>query len=564
MADFRITVDSKDLVTAKTHTDQLKQANNGLRTSLGPLVAKERELRAAVDLVRQSVDLGVISHKEAKAAVQRLGTQYGKTSKEMRTMASSMGGLRKNTNRMNAMFQNAGYQIGDFAVQVQSGQNVLVAFSQQGAQLAGLLPGLTGALTGVGLVVGTSLLRAFTDGGTAFKSFSELIEEAVESTNAYADALRGVKEAIDLELGPEILEFSRIKLRQELANSTEEAAAGLEKLTESGFFSKALGTTLEDNLRSLQRQAVEIKALGDLGDAPQRLAAINKEIEAIEAALRFISTVEVTNLSNQREVKDLIGDINDILLDHADALGISVKQTDDLLSLNDSLKDLTKLLVEDATMANEARRAGIELTNTAMTREEAYNQMLERKAQNEAKILSLKKEQVEEQTRLNALTGASTSGSSGSGGSTRVIPSSNSVGGFSSGFFGSGSSSSSYTSPGGLFQLNVGGGGGGGFANGGVVNRATSFMMTSGRMGVMGEAGPEAILPLKRGANGQLGVQTGGGSGVVINQSFNFVANGDESVKKIIAEEAPRIAKYTEQQIINSRQRGGQMRRAFN
>jgi len=102
------------------------------------------------------------------------------------------------------------------------------------------------------------------------------------------------------------------------------------------------------------------------------------------------------------------------------------------------------------------------------------------------------------------------------------------------------------------------------FASGGVVNRATSFMMTSGRMGVMGEAGPEAILPLKRGANGQLGVQTGGGSGVVINQSFNFVANGDESVKKIIAEEAPRIAKYTEQQIINSRQRGGQMRRAFN
>jgi phage-related minor tail protein len=99
-----------------------------------------------------------------------------------------------------------------------------------------------------------------------------------------------------------------------------------------------------------------------------------------------------------------------------------------------------------------------------------------------------------------------------------------------------------------LFQLNVGGGGG--FANGGVVNRATSFMMTSGRMGVMGEAGPEAILPLKRGANGQLGIQAGGGSGVVINQSFNFVANGDESVKKIIAEEAPRIAKYTEQQII--------------
>jgi phage-related minor tail protein len=36
------------------------------------------------------------------------------------------------------------------------------------------------------------------------------------------------------------------------------------------------------------------------------------------------------------------------------------------------------------------------------------------------------------------------------------------------------------------------------------------------RGGVLGEAGPEAILPLRRNANGQLGVQ-GGGTEVVIN-----------------------------------------------
>jgi hypothetical protein len=49
------------------------------------------------------------------------------------------------------------------------------------------------------------------------------------------------------------------------------------------------------------------------------------------------------------------------------------------------------------------------------------------------------------------------------------------------------------------------------FAKGGIVNRATPFMFANGgRLGVMGEAGPEAILPLRRGANGQLGVQSGG------------------------------------------------------
>jgi hypothetical protein len=33
--------------------------------------------------------------------------------------------------------QQAGYQIQDFIVQVQGGQSALVAFSQQGSQLAG-------------------------------------------------------------------------------------------------------------------------------------------------------------------------------------------------------------------------------------------------------------------------------------------------------------------------------------------------------------------------------------------------------------------------------------------
>jgi phage-related minor tail protein len=87
------------------------------------------------------------------------------------------------------------------------------------------------------------------------------------------------------------------------------------------------------------------------------------------------------------------------------------------------------------------------------------------------------------------------------------------------------------------------------------------FGMSGGRTGLMGEAGPEAIMPLKRGANGKLGVE--GGGNVTVNQTFNFAANGDDSVKKIIAEAAPKIAKMTEAQIINSRQRGGQMRRAF-
>jgi phage-related minor tail protein len=44
------------------------------------------------------------------------------------------------------------------------------------------------------------------------------------------------------------------------------------------------------------------------------------------------------------------------------------------------------------------------------------------------------------------------------------------------------------------------------FAAGGVVGGPTAFAMAGGRMGLMGEAGAEAIMPLRRGANGKLGV----------------------------------------------------------
>jgi len=97
------------------------------------------------------------------------------------------------------------------------------------------------------------------------------------------------------------------------------------------------------------------------------------------------------------------------------------------------------------------------------------------------------------------------------------------------------------------------------FANGGVVSQPTYF-----NMGLMGEAGPEAIMPLKRGRDGKLGVAANdNGGAVTVVQNFSFSANGDESVKKIIAQEAPKIAQLAQRVIIDNRRRGGATRGAF-
>ncbi|MCC6006893.1 MAG: phage tail tape measure protein, partial [Rhodobacteraceae bacterium] len=59
------------------------------------------------------------------------------------------------------------------------------------------------------------------------------------------------------------------------------------------------------------------------------------------------------------------------------------------------------------------------------------------------------------------------------------------------------------------------------FASGGVVNAPTLFAHRGG-LGLMGEAGPEAILPLGRGPDGRLGVRAqGGGRGVNVTLQVN-------------------------------------------
>ncbi|MBF2840798.1 phage tail tape measure protein, partial [Escherichia coli] len=64
--------------------------------------------------------------------------------------------------------------------------------------------------------------------------------------------------------------------------------------------------------------------------------------------------------------------------------------------------------------------------------------------------------------------------------------------------------------------------------SGTVVNRPTFFAFAKGA-GVMGEAGPEAILPLRRGADGKLGVVADiGGSGMAMfAPQYNIEINND-------------------------------------
>ncbi|MCL6744440.1 phage tail tape measure protein [Kosakonia sp. R1.Fl] len=107
-----------------------------------------------------------------------------------------------------------------------------------------------------------------------------------------------------------------------------------------------------------------------------------------------------------------------------------------------------------------------------------------------------------------------------------------------------------------------------------VVNTPTYFAFAKGA-GLMGEAGPEAIMPLTRSADGSLGVRmvgaqgaNSGGGSTIIHQHFSISGNGDAALKQAMQEAARQGAqdgaKQARQELLQDFQTRGQARRLLN
>lgn len=79
------------------------------------------------------------------------------------------------------------------------------------------------------------------------------------------------------------------------------------------------------------------------------------------------------------------------------------------------------------------------------------------------------------------------------------------------------------------------------FASGGVIQSPMTFPMRDGRLGLAGEAGPEAILPLSRGPDGRLGVASRGGGGVAV--TFNVTTPDADSFRRSETQVAALLAR---------------------
>ncbi|HBL4691259.1 tail protein (tape measure) [Citrobacter sedlakii] len=133
--------------------------------------AQENGARSAAVLAAQ-LRAGSKATDEEK---QKIGELTGRLF-DMKGAADTSMGSNKG---WKSSMQQAGYQVQDFIVQVQGGQNALVAFSQQGSQLAGAFgPGgaVVGAVIALSSVIAGILITSLNGGKNAMDALKDAAE----------------------------------------------------------------------------------------------------------------------------------------------------------------------------------------------------------------------------------------------------------------------------------------------------------------------------------------------------------------------------------------------------
>lgn len=178
---------------------QQRAANDAAAEAQRKAIADQQRLddayRDTVDSIRaQTTAIGKSNDQlEIDANVRRLGANATEQQKReiealTKTMQQQRAANDSNVNglkKLRNVAGQAGYQVGDLAVQLQGGTNAMVAIGQQGSQLAGAF-GPTGAIVGAIIAVASALGTAF---APAMFDSGKATQELVDKIKALGDSV---------------------------------------------------------------------------------------------------------------------------------------------------------------------------------------------------------------------------------------------------------------------------------------------------------------------------------------------------------------------------------------
>lgn len=324
MADVKITADISDLTKLIGTVNQTKTSVE----VLGRSFARSNDTSAYMRGINQIVEAQrrlAPNLRTSRSEIMKMGAaarQQAVYLQELNRVSSSVG---LGVNRMGVLTQQAGYQIGDFIVQVQSGTNAFVAFGQQATQVAGTLTLLGGKWIAIGSALGVTipLLTAAgamwmrtrqqaREAASGVTDFQQSIESLDESLRSWLHTMEAARQGIS----PDIL-FGRQGVEQ-AERDLEVAQAALELLTSQSQAVGLLGQAPMVSRSDLEELDAAIQAVAD---AEERLANLRAR-EAQEQRQRF----EDSRVAYEEEI-ELLQEIAQHGEDSAQVLRLRSEQT---------------------------------------------------------------------------------------------------------------------------------------------------------------------------------------------------------------------------------------------
>ncbi|WP_339764956.1 hypothetical protein [uncultured Sulfitobacter sp.] len=341
-----------------------------LERKFTPLAAAEAKLEKQQLRFNAALEAGTIDAAQHAKGMDLVQREYDQTAERAKRLTNNVVAMNSSVaaqtgfmTRNRAIFQQGGYQVGDFAVQVQGGTSALTAFTQQGSQLLGIL-GPWGAVMGAVLAVGAPLagviwgmVSAQDDATESAGNLTDKLKALRESIEAVrsADSLSGVnmaKEFGDMAAQAETIYAINRKIAQIRASAAlDTAARGVaNELGVAGVF----GFT-PDEVRELDQTIADISARMDTLNQPSNMsdsqfAAANRELGELTSRLSDLQGVR----SNISDLGDALGltavEANEVVAQFA-AIGQAKgpeEQAEAMATLADYINGATKNL-EEAT-----------------------------------------------------------------------------------------------------------------------------------------------------------------------------------------------------------------------
>jgi hypothetical protein len=220
----------------------------------------------------------------ATAPLKAVQAQVGATAKSVDAASASMGRFAQQSaiaNRESQRFfrgalQQAGYQLGDFAVQVANGTNAVQAFGQQGAQMAGVF-GPIGAVLGAVVAIGSALYVAFERATSASDGLSQSANNQTIAMNNLSGAIdETIQKLNEYRFGGSATEFAKNEIEniRSQVQGLRELLAGLRATETSG------GST---GLEQIKAMFARDAAIEEFKTRKEALRVLEEKLQVLEA-----------------------------------------------------------------------------------------------------------------------------------------------------------------------------------------------------------------------------------------------------------------------------------------